>query len=554
MIAAETLLRWLVDGSLAVSAALLLVLALRRPLRRAFGARVAYGAWALVPLALAAAALPRPATDKALAPALLALHPGVLVVASPGPGPTTPAVDWPPLLAAVWLLGGVLVALRFRQQQRRYVAALGDLEQDADGRWRGVGVEAPAVVGALRPRVVLPADFEARHAADEAALVVAHERAHVARGDTRANLVAVALRCLHWFNPLLHLAARGFRLDQELACDATVLARYPHARRQYAAAMLNVQLAVPGLPVGCHWQSSQFLKERILMLKHPQPGAVRRRTGALALGVVLAGCSYAAWAVRPAAAPPLPPIPAVPAAPEAPPAPPAPPGAAAMAAPEAPPAPPAPPAPANAPAPPGPASAPSAAAPPAPPAPPVMPAPRYPAEAAAANQSGRVVLKLLVGTDGRVKDVVVETSEPAGVFDAATVEAARTWVLSPSIEDGRPVEGWVRVPVDFDAASAAPASLPNPVGNAPPRYPAEAFAAGQTGRVVLKVLVAVDGSVKDAVVEQSVPEGVFDAATLEAARQWRFEPSQVDGKPVEGWVRVPVDYAMDAPEAGRIQL
>src|SRR5690606_29368533 len=75
MTAAEPLLRWLVDGCLAGSAALLLVMLLRRPLRRAFGARMAYWAWGLVPLALAAAALPRPDAGQALAPQLLARRP-----------------------------------------------------------------------------------------------------------------------------------------------------------------------------------------------------------------------------------------------------------------------------------------------------------------------------------------------------------------------------------------------------------------------------------------------------------------------------------------------
>ena len=438
---AEALLRWLVDGSLAASAALLLVLALRRPLRRAFGAQVAYAAWVLVPLALLAAALPRPEAGRMLAPELGALHPGGLVtaVADAVPGPAGSAgIDWMMALAGLWLAGAVFAALGFARQQRRFLARLGRLECDADGYWRGHGVAGPAVVGALRPRIVLPADFEARHAPGEVALIVAHERAHLARGDTRANLFAVGLRCLHWFNPLLHLAERRFRLDQELACDATVLARHPHARRRYADAMLNVQLAVPGLPVGCHWQSSQSLKERILMLKQPQPGAGRRWAGRLALGAVLAASSYAAWAVRPAAAPD---VPVAPAAPDAPPAAPAPPPATVAPAPAAPPAPPAPP----------PAAAP---APPAPPAPPVMTPPRYPAEAVAARQSGRVVLKVLVGTDGRAKDVEVERSEPAGVFDANTVEAAWNWVFNPAMEDGRPVQGWVRVPVDFDASES----------------------------------------------------------------------------------------------------
>ena len=67
-----------------------------------------------------------------------------------------------------------------------------------------------------------------------------------------------------------------------------------------------------------------------------------------------------------------------------------------------------------------------------------------------------MVLKLLIGSDGRVKDVEVERSEPAGVFDAVTVEAARQWVFSPKLEDGEPVEGWVRVPVDFEAPTPDP--------------------------------------------------------------------------------------------------
>src|SRR5690554_4664704 len=298
----EPLLRWVVDGTLAVTVAIALVLVLRVPLRHAFGARVAYAAWALVPLALAVAALPGPGDDQALAPELLALHPGVLVVAAADAAAAAAAatIEWPLLLAAAWLLGAVLCALWFGLQQQRFVAGLGRLRCDAQGIWRGDRVPGPAVVGALRPRIVLPADFESRLGTDQAALVLAHERAHLARGDTRASLVAVVLRCLQWFNPLLHWAEGRFRLDQELACDATVLARHPTARRCYAGAMVNVQLAVPGLPVGCHWQSSQSLKERILMLKKSEPRVRHRRFGAVAVCVLVLATSYGAWAFRPA--------------------------------------------------------------------------------------------------------------------------------------------------------------------------------------------------------------------------------------------------------------
>ena len=267
----DTLLGWLFDGAIATSAAMLLLLALRHPLRRAFGARIAYMAWTLVPLALLAVSLPAPRSTTALLQALPALRPAVIVGAvtplqATGAATAMPAIDWMLLLATAWCIGAVLLALRFRRQQQRFVAALGQLQLRDDGTYVADTEQCPVVIGAWRPRIVLPADFAARYPGAQGSLVVAHERAHVRRGDVRANLIAAVLRCLHWFNPLLHTAAARFRLDQELACDAAVLARYPNARRAYADAMLNTQLAVPGLPVGCYWQSSQSLKERILML------------------------------------------------------------------------------------------------------------------------------------------------------------------------------------------------------------------------------------------------------------------------------------------------
>src|SRR3546814_16727473 len=84
-----------------------------------------------------------------------------------------------------------------------------------------------------------------------------------------------ALRCVYWFNPLLWIAADRFRRDQELACDATVVARHPHARRAYGEAMVKTQLSAMPAPLACHWFGGHPLKERIAMLKHPLPGTRR---------------------------------------------------------------------------------------------------------------------------------------------------------------------------------------------------------------------------------------------------------------------------------------
>lgn len=296
----DALLGWLQEGSIAVTAALLLVLALRRPLRRTFGAGVAYASWALAPLALLAVSLPAPmreAIPVAMMPALsLAAGDLVSLPVAARANPISAAA----MLAAIWALGVSVAACRFWHQQRRYVDRLGRLRLGQDGTHRTEAADGcPAVVGAWRPRIVLPADFETRYPAAEGELVLAHERVHLARQDVRLNLLAAALRCLHWFNPLLHWAASAYRQDQELACDATVLARYPHSRRVYADAMLKTQLAVLGLPVGCHWQSSQSLKERILMLKRPLPRrGIARAGGVIVFGLAVA-VSYAAWALQP---------------------------------------------------------------------------------------------------------------------------------------------------------------------------------------------------------------------------------------------------------------
>src|SRR5690606_3420500 len=66
---ANELLRSLLEATAFTSLAILLVLALRRPLRAGFGSRVAYAAWALVPVSLIAVLLPAAPVSVAL-PAL----------------------------------------------------------------------------------------------------------------------------------------------------------------------------------------------------------------------------------------------------------------------------------------------------------------------------------------------------------------------------------------------------------------------------------------------------------------------------------------------------
>jgi beta-lactamase regulating signal transducer with metallopeptidase domain len=313
-------LQALLRVNLAGTAAVLAVMALRRPARRLFGVQAAYRLWALAILAAVAVLLPpRTMTAPAYAPtaATLAVGPAFAATASPRPATTTSAatigltpspsaarVAISPIegLFGVWLLGAALSVGVLAWRQRRFLATLGRLRRGDAGLVlaEGAGV-GPAVVGCLMPRVVVPADFEQRFTPEEQAVVLAHENAHLARQDARTNGLLVLAQCLCWFNPLVHLAARLVRLDQELACDALVVRRHPAARRRYAEALLKTQIAATPLPLGCYWPAGARhpLEERIAMLKTPAPSAARRLAGlAATIAVCLAG-GVAAWASQP---------------------------------------------------------------------------------------------------------------------------------------------------------------------------------------------------------------------------------------------------------------
>ena len=304
----------------AVTAALLAVFLLRTPVRAAFGARAAYCLWLLVPAMALAVFLPRAAAPDTRTdfPAPVAVAAGQVPAASDVPAADTPlalAFERPdflpnpkafasPLLL-LWATGTLGFAALLAHGQRRFLRNLGPLraEQRPDGQvFHALGHDVgPALVGALAPRVVLPADFAERFSVEEQVVVVAHERVHQNGGDAQINLMVAATRAALWFHPLVHIAARLIRVDQELACDETVIARYPSARRLYAEAMLRTQLVGAPVPLGCHWLTGGKgeLRNRITHLTQT-PGRSRRIAGiALAATLALTG-GAAAWAAQPA--------------------------------------------------------------------------------------------------------------------------------------------------------------------------------------------------------------------------------------------------------------
>ena len=283
---ANDILGALIHLNLAAAGAVLAVLAMRPLVRKTFGPEMAYRLWLCVPIAAAAALFPAAAATRIVPPGE-GPHFDPLYAASQGLM-RAPATE----LLGLWLIGAAAAAAIIVVNQLRFL-----------GMARR-GLAGPAVAGVIVPRIVMPADADRRYSAEERALIRAHERTHIDRGDPRVNGLIALTQCILWLNPLVHLAAREARLDQELACDATVLTHRPGQKRRYAETLLKTQLGAIAAPLGCHWlagRSAHPLEQRIAALRRPAPDFQRQDIGAFVMAGTIALAAYGAWKAQPLA-------------------------------------------------------------------------------------------------------------------------------------------------------------------------------------------------------------------------------------------------------------
>lgn len=554
--ASNELLQGLIEATVAGSAAAALVLALRRPMRAAFGAQVAYALWLLPALAMLATLLPAAtiAVERLPATPALVLSADIAVTAAA----VQPGLDIAALLLVLWLCGALLAAGWLWRAQAAFRRGLGQLLPHGDAlRAQAASAGLPATLGLWRPRIVLPSDFEERFDPAQRALVLAHERRHVARLDPWANAATALLRCLCWFNPLFHLAAARMRHDQELACDADVLAAHPQQRRRYGDALLNVQLALQTAPLGCHFGFGHPLKERIMLLNRERPALRMRRAGMALLALAAGATAWSVWAAQP------PRTQVLPAAGD------------------------------------------------------FIAKIEYsrdagtPARSVLSKRFGesftlpdgaggndmaitarvqpvRMQGKLAYDIAMRIEQdgkqiasprMVVRDGQPASLRQGqdvagrfrgmdlrmqvaardpqAALKGARTLPPPPPPVPPAPP----RMAAPPPPAAPAPPPPPRPVIAAlqsgsvdqasralhPPRYPAEALKEGSTGVTVLVVDIDAYGGVTGTRVERSSGDARLDLAAQEAAAKWRFTPAMKKGRAVAGKVRVPVEFALDKP-------
>jgi len=366
---------WTVETLIATALLMTLVLAVRGPVQRHFGPRIAYALWLLPALRMilpplpgwrvmavpVIALTPQHATvglvDPVSAAKLIAETPKDQILTTapmpieaaprliepaplegwghhPVPVPASSALDtlgsvnWAAIVVALWLSGAVVF---FAWQMLRYHRFLRKALKDASLLSRecdidvlvSAHVSGPVAAGILRRRILLPSDMLTRYSSAERRLALKHEAAHHDRLDILANLVALTIVALHWWNPLAYKAYRAFRADQELACDATVLADAAAGDRlTYGQAVLKS--ASGRMPVmACALSHKDQLKQRITMMAKGPQGAWRLVCGSMLAvaavgGGLLITASGQARDADPVAAPTTPEAPTTPTTPTTP--------------------------------------------------------------------------------------------------------------------------------------------------------------------------------------------------------------------------------------------
>lgn len=282
----EKLLNNLMQIGLTVSLAALVPLILRRLMKKRYPARMVCVVWAilalrlLVPVQLTLPQAPvqvMPRTNYVVQSNQTAFRQAGLPVAqnparwvtgtqaqtlSAADTGTVKTVDITDILLTLWLAGVISCILwqgigyyrlvrslkgKSRSVERADLHTIlqeqcADLVIDREIPLRvSAAADCPMLAGFIHPTLYLP---DERISRTDAAFIFRHELTHYKHGDLWLKLLLLAARCLHWFNPLVHLIARFAQEDIEVACDDAVVRGHDGAyRRAYGETILRSAIA-----------------------------------------------------------------------------------------------------------------------------------------------------------------------------------------------------------------------------------------------------------------------------------------------------------------------
>lgn len=163
------------------------------------------------------------------------------------------------ILFFVWITGAVFSFARFALKYRSSRCALARItENDKDERrlylFGGLldkmkikrhielrtskYLNSPMLFGITKPTVIIP---DKAFSDRELEMMMTHELVHYRHGDIVIAFLTAISKCIHWFNPAVHLTDRAILTARELCCDEAVLERIdPCFKKEYGRLILAV--------------------------------------------------------------------------------------------------------------------------------------------------------------------------------------------------------------------------------------------------------------------------------------------------------------------------
>lgn len=447
-----------------------------------------------------------------------------------------------PYIVVLWLVGVTALSVRFGVglYSLRRLAAHADF--DAVSEWMlgelerlrqrmaisrpvrialSTRVNSPLVVGWLKPVIFLPLSAATGLDHGQIRMVLAHELAHLSRHDHFVNFLQVIVETMLFYHPAVHRISRSLRQEREQCCDdmaasisgnalayARVLAQLEEMRQKERTHVLALGIAE---------QELYFRIQRLV-------GTPSRSNPDRWLPLMLIGL-LATFALSRT---------------------------------------------------------------------PDMDAPLLPSFSDSTLQRERIVLALPESTSRPFRPIRDTSTTTPETTVSAAVDTHLSQREQPAEETGNPAASVVnrdvearRMPSSAPVTSHEPRRMPEPEVRSPvrssavnetaateapsgqateaaspvtsggelihaekPVYPRRALRQGEEGYVLLEFTITPDGRVIDAAVTKASPRGRFEAAALNAIRQWQYQPFSENGEPVARRASQVLEFRLTAPGPG----
>jgi beta-lactamase regulating signal transducer with metallopeptidase domain len=307
----------LIECSVSMSALALILMALTPLLAKRYASKWLYYTWLVIAAGLAIPfrfhfrtawirADAVPSTIQRVLPGNVGSAAAAAARMDPA-GQGSQTIPWVQIAAALWFAGAAAFLLyhglrhtRFVRMVKRWgepaedprmLEALEKIEEDM-GITRRIGlricscISSPMMTGFRNPVILLP---RSEFAADELPYILRHELVHFKRKDLWFKSLVVFATAIHWFNPVVYLAAKAAALQCEISCDAQVVnGTGPEGRRRYGEAIIGVIRRQPEVRTAFStnfYGGRRGMKKRIFSILDTK----KKKVGIVVLCLVLMG-------------------------------------------------------------------------------------------------------------------------------------------------------------------------------------------------------------------------------------------------------------------------